>query len=177
MRDADDKDPSVSLASTRTMDIVMALLLIVASAVVIFDSVRLGFGWGSDGPAPGFFPFWVAVILAGSSVVNLVRATGDREAATETFVTRRALGRVSAVLIPTLLYILAIGGLSVGPVSLPGLGIYVASALFISGFMLGIGKEGLLKSLLVGLGVPAVMFLLFERWFLVPLPKGPFGIF
>lgn len=177
MHETDDNGASPALTSTRTMDLVMALLLIVGAAVVIFDSVRLGFGWASDGPAPGFFPFWVAVILAGSSMVNLVRALGDREAAAETFVTRRALSRVSKVLLPTLLYILAIGGLSLGPISLPGLGIYLASALFITGFMLCIGKEGLLKSLLVGLAVPAVMFLLFERWFLVPLPKGPFGIF
>ena len=28
-------------------------------------------------------------------------------------------------------------------------------------------------SLAVGIGVPLALFLMFERWFLVPLPKGP----
>ncbi len=176
MKRDDQAGDSPAVTSTRTMDVVMSLLLIVVAAVVIFDSVRLGFGWGSDGPAPGFFPFWVAVILGVSSMVNLGRAIGDREAATETFVSRQAIGRVAAVALPTLIYIAAIGGVSVGPLSIPGLGIYLASALFIAAFMLFIGRESWLKSLLVGIGVPAVMFLLFERWFLVPLPKGPFGI-
>lgn len=171
----DDVDGSPALSTVRTMDIVMALLLIVAAAVVIFDSARVGFGWGSDGPAPGFFPFWVAVVLGGSSMINLGRAIGDRAAAGETFVTGRALGRVSAVLIPTLLYILAIGGFAIGPVTVPGLGIYIASAAFIAGFMVLIGGESPVKAALVGAAVPGVMFLMFEKWFLVPLPKGPYG--
>lgn len=177
MQQDDQSTDSPAVTSTRTMDIVMALLLIVGAAVVIFDSVRLGFGWGADGPAPGFFPFWVAVILGVSSMINLARAIANQEAAAETFVTRQAIGRVAAVALPTLVYIAAIGGLSLGSLSIPGLGIYLASALFIAAFMLFIGREGWLKSLLVGIGVPVVMFFLFERWFLVPLPKGPFGIF
>ena len=52
-----------SVASIRSMEIVVALLLLMGSAIVIYDSVRLGFGWRDDGPAPGFFPFWVAVLL------------------------------------------------------------------------------------------------------------------
>lgn len=176
MHDGDDTDESPVLSSSRTMDILMALLLIVGAAVVIFDSARVGYGWSSDGPAPGFFPFWVAVVLGGSSMVNLGRAIGDRGAAGEVFVTRRALGRVCAVLIPTLLYILAIGGLKIGSLALPGLGIYIASALFIGGFMVLIGGESLLKAMLIGAAVPGAMFLMFERWFLVPLPKGPYGI-
>lgn len=173
----DGSGDSPAVASIRSMDILVALLLIVGAAIVIYDCVRLGFGWGSDGPAPGFFPFWVAVILAGSSMVNLAQAIGDREAACEVFVTRRALSRVAAVALPTLLYVMAIGGLSIGSLTVPGLGIYIASAVFIAGFMLAIGRESLLKALLVGIAVPVVMFFLFERWFLVPLPKGPFQFF
>ena len=29
------------------------------------------------------------------------------------------------------------------------------------------------RSLLVAIGVPVLTFLMFENWFLVPLPKGP----
>ena len=31
--------------------------------VVLFDALRLGIGWGTDGPQSGFFPFWLAVLL------------------------------------------------------------------------------------------------------------------
>ena len=43
----------------------------------------------------------------------------------------RPFGRVLAVLIPSLIYVALIGGISVGPIDVPGLGIYVASAIFI----------------------------------------------
>jgi hypothetical protein len=40
--------------------------------------------------------------------------------------------------------------------------------------MMVIGKEPALRSLIVSLAVPFVGFWMFEKWFLVPLPKGPF---
>jgi len=53
------------------------------------------------------------------------------------------------------------------------LGIYVASALLIGYFMFRYGKYRPIVALPVAIGVPLVFFLVFERWFLVPLPKGP----
>ena len=53
------------------------------------------------------------------------------------------------------------------------LGIYVASAIFIGGFMVWKGRYGWIPTLSVSLGVPIALFLMFEVWFLVPLPKGP----
>jgi len=145
------------------MEIVVALLLLMGSAIVIYDSVRLGFGWRDDGPAPGFFPFWVAILLGGSSLLNLMSALRDRYSGDEAFVTRTAAGRIISVLGPLTLYVLAV----------EFLGIYVSSAAFIAGFMILIGREPLLKSVLIGISVPLIMFILFERSFLVPLPKGP----
>ena len=57
------------------MDIVVALLLLVGSGDrdLRQRAARLRLARG-EGPAPGYFPFWVAVILARSSIVNLVRA-------------------------------------------------------------------------------------------------------
>ena len=78
-----------------------------------------------------------------------------------------------AVLIPSTCYVALIGGLSLGPVAVPGLGIYVASAIFILAFMIVIGRENPLKALGVGILVPVALFFMFEKWFLVPLPKGP----
>ena len=46
----------------RAADLVTAGVLFLLAGVVLFDAVRLGFGWGSDGPKSGFFPFWLAVI-------------------------------------------------------------------------------------------------------------------
>ncbi len=162
-----------TLVSSRSLDIAVALLFLVAVAIVIYDSARIGFGWREDGPAPAFFPFWIAVGMGVASLVNLMRAIGDRAAGDDTFVSTPAFGRVLTVLIPSLAFIALIGGVSLGPIALPGLGIYVASAIFITGFMLMVGRENLFKAVAIGVAVPVVTFIMFERWFLVPLPKGP----
>ena len=96
-----------------------------------------------------------------------------KTSARQTFVTKPQFGRVLAVLIPSTIYVAAIGGLNLGPIHIPGLGLYLASAIFIALFMIFIGKESPLKAVLVGTAVPIVTFLMFEKWFLVPLPKGP----
>ena len=44
-------------------------------AVVIVDALRLGIGWGSDGPKSGFFPFWLAVFMVAASAL-IVAAGG-----------------------------------------------------------------------------------------------------
>ena len=56
-----------------------------------------------------------------------------------------------------------IGGISVGPIDVPGLGIYVASAIFIFAFMIVIGRENPLKALGVAVAVPVALFLMFEN--------------
>ena len=154
------------VVSNRTMDIVVALFFLAASAVVISDSIRLGFNWReNEGPASGYFPFYIAVMMAIASVVNLASAALGRSPNGEaTFVGRRALGRVLAVLAPSIVYVGAV----------QYLGIYVASAGFIFVFMLLLGRERVPRALAVSLGVPLVLFFMFEIWFLVPLPKGPF---
>jgi putative tricarboxylic transport membrane protein len=153
------------LTSNRTMEIAVSLLFLVVSAVFIYDSLRLGIVWhDNEGPASGYFPFYIAVLMAGASIINLISALRDSAGdGGDTFVTKPAFMRVLAVLVPTIVY--------VGLIQI--LGIYVASGLFIIAFMLAVGREGILKSICVGVGVPLALFVMFEIWFLVPLPKGP----
>jgi putative tricarboxylic transport membrane protein len=53
------------------------------------------------------------------------------------------------------------------------MGIYVSSVVLIAYFMLRHGKHGAALTAAVSVGVPLFFYLVFERWFLVPLPKGP----
>jgi hypothetical protein len=64
-----------------------------------------------------------------------------------------------------------IGGISIGPLNLPGIGIYFAASVFIFFFMLAVGKEGVFRAAFVSALVPLLLFFMFEKWFLVPLPK------
>lgn len=161
------------LVSNRVMEIVVALLLLAGCGIVIFDSVRLGAGWREgEGPGPGYFPFYVAVILGLASLVNLVNALRGHGRG-EVFVAAWPFARVLAVLVPSALFVALIGGVSIGPLHVPGLGIYVSSAIFLFFFMIVIGREHILRAAVVAAVVPFSLFLMFEKWFLVPLPKGP----
>jgi hypothetical protein len=58
-------------------------------------------------------------------------------------------------------------------VIIPYTGIYVASFMLIALFMFWIGRYSIPLTAAVSVGVPIAVFLMFEKWFLVPLPKGP----
>ena len=58
----------------RAVDLATASILVLLGGVVVFDSMRIGIGWGTDGPRSGFFPFWLGVILILTSATIAVQA-------------------------------------------------------------------------------------------------------
>jgi len=173
---SDDK-PSGGEAgiSTRTMEIAVALVLLAAGALVVFDSYRLGSKWGDDGPQSGYFPFYIGMLLCISSVATLAlvaisewrrrdRFRGAIAGIQSQFVAWGPLKLVLSVLLPAVVYVLGV----------QLIGIYVASAVYITVFMRWLGKYPWPKSVAVGLVVSAALFVLFEVWFKVPLFKGAY---
>jgi hypothetical protein len=79
------------------------------------------------------------------------------------FIRKLELGRVLSVLAPSAVYV----------ASLFWIGVYVASVLFLIGFMHQLGKYPWRKALPVSIAIVGGLFALFELWFKVPLPKGP----
>ena len=53
------------------------------------------------------------------------------------------------------------------------IGLYVAAALYIGFYMRLVGRHGWPSIGAVSIGVPLLTFVVFELWFLVPMPKGP----
>ena len=148
----------------RVMDIVVAALFMAVAVVVIADSLRVGAEWAPDGPQAGYFPFYIGVLMFLASGATAVSAFVSKSAAARrTFVERGQLKMVLKVLVPTVVYVVLIAFL----------GLYVASAVFIAFFMAWIGKYSPLIIAPVAVGVPLFLFVMFEIWFLVPLPKGP----
>jgi putative tricarboxylic transport membrane protein len=155
----------------RAADLVTALVLAGLGGVVIFDALRLGIGWGTDGPKSGFFPFWLAVIMVGTCLV--IAAQALRTARERIFVRREQLRPVLAVLVPAIGLVVLTGGISVGEVTLvPALGLYVAAAIYMGFYMRWVGRHAWATTVALGLGIPLLTFVIFERWFLVPMPKG-----
>ena len=145
----------------KSAEIALALFLVAFGALVIYDSVRLGAKWLDDGPQPGYFPFYIGALIVVAAVVNFVSAV--RIGKDKAFVGIDQLKLVLAVLIPTAIYVAAIGWI----------GLYVASALFVAFFMRWLGKYPWWNIAAVAIGNSVVFFLIFEVWFKIPLPKGP----
>jgi putative tricarboxylic transport membrane protein len=148
---------------TRAAEIAVAAFFFALGALVIYDSLRLGAGWGNDGPRPGYFPFYVGLIICIAALINAVRALLVPAAKNKTFVEVGQLKMVLAVLIPTAIYVAAV----------TWIGIYVASTVFIAFFMRWLGKYVWWKVAVVSVCTSVVFYLIFEKWFQVPLPKGP----
>jgi putative tricarboxylic transport membrane protein len=145
----------------KTVEAGVTLAIALFGVIVIIGSVKAGINWGAEGPRAGFFPFYVGIAIVAASAVNLWNAL--REDDKGLFAEWGQLRQVMSVVVPTAIYV----GV------MPFTGLYLASMIFIAWFMRWLGKYSWLTVAAVAIGMPVVTYLIFERWFLVPLPKGP----
>src|ERR1700674_1433787 len=154
---------SPPVASIRTVDVIVCLLLLALAAFLGFDNWRTGISWAPEGPEAGYFPFYLSVILAGASIYGAVAALLRSGQESGTFATRDQLRRVMQVFLPTLTFCLFT----------QWLGLYLASFLLVAGFMYFVGRIAWWKSLVTAFLFSLVMFITFEIAFDVIMPKGP----
>jgi hypothetical protein len=147
---------------TFAVEAAVATLVLLMGLLVLFGSRKLGSGWTSDGPGAGYFPFYIGIILCISGAGVLYQSLFGKKRNHDIFVDGEQIRRVMAVLVPAVVFVAAI----------QVLGMYVAAAIYIAGFMIILGKYGKGKSIALALTVSVVFFLMFEVWFKVPLAKG-----
>ena len=167
MRDTGEPTESRGRVTYWTMDVVVAAILMGVGALVMVGSYRLGAGWSPTGPESGYFPFYIGALILLSSTATLLITLFTKSPDRTPFVEPKQFQRVLQVLIPSFIFAIAIDYI----------GIYVAGGLFIACFMWWLGKYPLPKVVMVSVLVPLVLFVVFEVWFLVPLPKGPLEAF
>lgn len=160
---------SSSLLGTRWVELGLALFTALIGAAVMLGSLEQGIGWGDAGPQPGYFPFYIGLLLSGASATNAL-LTGLRwHALGLAFVSRKAFVQVLSVFIPIALFVAA----------MPFTGIYLASVLFIAWFMwrdrLRARPYGRWMIGGVSFGAVLASYLIFALWFKVPLDAGPLG--
>jgi hypothetical protein len=143
------------------VEIGVVALTTLFGVIVIIGSLQAGIDWGAEGPRAGFFPFYLGLSIIIASAVNLYHALADRNDAL--FAEWGQLWQVLLVLAPTTLYVALI----------PYIGIYVASFVLVAVFMKWLGRYAWPLSLGVPAATIVLVYVMFEKWFLVPLPKGP----
>ncbi|HSH89899.1 MAG TPA: tripartite tricarboxylate transporter TctB family protein [Ramlibacter sp.] len=156
-----DAAPRTGVA-TYVVEAVVALLIIGLGVLVLAGSWSLGSRWTSDGPGSGYFPFYIGIILCIAGAGAFYQAVFTNKRNDAIFVDSEQLRRVLQVLLPALVYVLAV----------QFIGLYVASAIYIAGFMIVLGKYSPVKSVLTAVIINTLFFFMFEVWFKVPLFKG-----
>lgn len=58
--------------TNKWMDVVTLSLLLVLGCFVTYNAYMLGPGYGAQGPEPGFWPFWLAVMFMVGGIVAMV---------------------------------------------------------------------------------------------------------
>lgn len=145
------------------MELVVAGLICLAGAVTALGSLELGVGWSESGPEPGYFPFYIGMLLALLGLYNgayaLIAKRGDRE----NFVERRHVIRLARFVGPMVAFV----------VVTILFGLYVGAALYLLYTAWRQGNYRPHLAALLGVGFAAALFVVFEVLFKVPLLKGP----
>ncbi|HSB81341.1 MAG TPA: tripartite tricarboxylate transporter TctB family protein [Candidatus Methylomirabilis sp.] len=149
----------------RKADAVCATLLMLIGAFVCFDASKHGiFGWGAAGPEAGMYPFLLgAGMILGSLVILAQTLFGERDATPDKpFFPPGALKPVLSVGIPATLMVLLTHFI----------GLYLAAGLYLAVYMRWIGRHRWISVATVSVLLPLAGYVLFQRWFQIPLPEG-----
>ena len=164
MQQERSEDAAPRGASTFSVEVVVAVLVFALGLTILIGSWKLGSRWTSDGPGPGYFPFYISLIMCISGAGVAIQALRNRPEGI--FADSQQLKQVLIVLVPAILYVLAV----------QLIGLYIASAIYIALFMTLLGKYSPVKSIVAAVVIMGLFFLLFEVWFKVPLFKGEYNM-
>ncbi len=153
--------------STKAADILVAAIILCLGLVIGWDALRLGSGWGADGPKAGFFPFIMAVLVVLGCLVIIRQAMKGTSSVkgNKPFVPPGGMKPVLTVFIP------ACGMVLLTEV----VGLYISAIIYLATYIKIVGGYKWRTVLLVSILVPAVFYWMFEKIFLIPMPMGMFG--
>jgi hypothetical protein len=150
----------MAYAERRTLEIITALSAGTFGAIVAVDSLSHDVGWNANGPGAGYFPFRIGLLLI---LTGLLIARTACRSATGVFVTPDGFARSVSVFGPTV---------ALAAAMFP-LGCYVPSFVFLTWMMRRHGGAAWLRAAGTSLVAVVIISVIFERWFQVPLAKGP----
>lgn len=121
-------------------------------------------------PGPGFFPFWLGVVLALFSIallIETVRKKGTRDPKEPSRQLEwQALCRIGAITLLTVVFAVLMSS---------PLGFALSAALFIAVILCSLERVTVVKSVITGLIMSGCVYLVFEYWMEIGLPAGFLG--
>jgi putative tricarboxylic transport membrane protein len=142
---------------------VTSLLFIMLAVLIGFESRKYPLG-ALDNPGPGFLPLLLAVAMAGMSVSLSVKAWKNKRANDSSLFwpEKGGLFKVSVAFLTIILF-----------TALLNMTGYMMNIFFLFLILLRpIGRQRWVWSISIALAATLVSYFLFDKWLMVPLPRG-----
>jgi putative tricarboxylic transport membrane protein len=149
-------------------DITFSVISMGLSLWLILESQKFAYA-SKFGIGPGFFPFWLGIVLAGFSLFKFVASLTEKYDAEDL---KRRLPRLGSLGRLGLIMLIMAGFALV----MNGLGFILTVFLFVSIILFVLEGDSVLKSVFYGVMFSAAVFLIFRYWLEVDLPRGLMGI-
>ena len=150
----------------RQAELVLALIMGLVSASLMWKSAELPVGWIPDeGPGGGAFPFWLSAGMLACCVwilIRWVRSPTGVAADEGPYIAPEAR---SQIIVVTIALAVMIGLVHI-------IGVYGAVPLFLVFYLRGLGRHGWKLTTAFAVATPVVTFFFFEAALKITLPKG-----
>jgi putative tricarboxylic transport membrane protein len=146
-----------------TSEKISSVLFILFGAFLIFESRKYSMGT-IDNPGPGFLPFLLGIAIVSMSIVLLIRVWKKMKTQDQTtsWPERKGLIRISLIFIVIVLFTALLE--TTGYI----LNVFVLFLILLR----PVGKQKWLWTLSISIGATLASYLLFDRWLMLPLPRG-----
>jgi len=152
--------------TVRTAELVMAIVLALASIGLMIKSSELNIGWvAGRGPGAGAWPFWLSLGMLLCCIATLGRwflGVTPESRNLDLFMTPETI-KIVGVSAGAIFFLLAATHV---------IGMYFALVLFLLFYIKVIGRHTWPMSIALTIGVPVFIFCLFEWALKIPLPKS-----
>lgn len=152
--------------TVRNAEILVAMILAIVSAGIMWKSTELNIGWvPKNGPGGGAWPFWLSTGMLLTSIWTIVRwfrGVTPQSRSEEEFMSADTVAIVGPVVVGLVLLL----------IGTQFLGLYLSVFLFMIAFVRFLGRHSWKMTMSLAILSPIVIFMLFEWALTTTLPKG-----
>ena len=152
--------------TVRTAELVMAIVLALASIGLMVKSAELNITWIPDrGPGSGAWPFWLSagmLLCCLWTIVRWIRRVTPESRSLDLYMSRDTV-RIVGVSAGAILFLLS---------ATHFIGLYLSLVFFLLFYIKFVGRHSWLVTICLTIGVPVFIFCLFEWALKIPLPKA-----